>query len=160
MKRLAVQEDIEPVFSIYMDESCVPFLAYDPMSLDDFRLVYQGFLNSDGFYIYEVSGEVAGFYSITRRPGRASHVAYLGALAVHPNFHGQGIALRIMNEELDHLKNSGVKRVELIVESDNPRAVSFYEKLGFEIEGTLRKFYKRSHESDYIDDYIMSVIFH
>lgn len=33
--------------------------------------------------------------------------------------------------------NRGIKRTQLIVESDNPRAIKFYEELGFEIQGSL-----------------------
>jgi ribosomal protein S18 acetylase RimI-like enzyme len=47
----------------------------------------------------------------------------------------------------------------LTVESDNTRGLAFYAKQGFEIEGKLRKFYKRSHEAEYVDDYIMSKLF-
>lgn len=33
-----------------------------------------------------------------------------------------------------------LKRLELTVYSDNSRAIHFYEKFGFVIEGTLRKY--------------------
>lgn len=65
----------------------------------------------------------------------------------------------MVGEAIEELCRSGAKRIELIVESDNTRGISIYTRLGFEIEGKLRKFYKRSHEPTYIDDYIMSKIF-
>ena len=45
-----------------------------------------------------------------------------------------------------------------IVESDNAPALRFYEKLGFEREGTLRKFYKRAGDAEAIDDHVMALL--
>jgi putative acetyltransferase len=158
MRRLATPEDIDTVFAVYMHEKVVPFLGYDPMPLEDFRPIYQGLLDSGCFFIYEREGRVAGFYRATRYPGRVQHVACLGTLAVDPAFHGQGIALAMVSEAIDTLKAAGVKRIELFAESDNAPALRFYEKLGFEREGTLRKFYKRAGEADYIDEYVMALL--
>ncbi|MDM0008608.1 GNAT family N-acetyltransferase [Variovorax sp. J22G73] len=158
MRRLATPEDIDTVFAVYMHEKVVPFLGYDPMPLEDFRPIYQGLLDSGSFFIYEREARVAGFYRATRYPGRVQHVACLGTLAVDPAFHGQGIALAMVSEAIDTLKAAGVKRIELFAESDNAPALRFYEKLGFEREGTLRKFYKRAGEADYIDEYVMALL--
>ena len=158
MRRLATPEDIDTVFALYMHEKVVPFLTYDPMPLEDFRPIYQGLLDSGCFFIYEREGRVAGFYRATRYPGRVQHVACLGTLAVDPALHGEGIALAMVGEAIDTLKAAGVKRIELFAESDNAPALRFYEKLGFEREGTLRKFYKRAGEADYIDEYVMALL--
>ncbi|AMC33394.1 GNAT family N-acetyltransferase [Janthinobacterium sp. B9-8] len=159
MRRLAELSDLEPVFFIYMNAEVIHFLGFDPMPIEAFKPIFYEFVESRCFFVYEVSGELAGFYKASRHPGRASHVAYLGSLAVAPKFQGQGIAQIMVEEAIEELCRLGAKRIELIVESDNTRGLSFYTRLGFEIEGKLRKFYKRSHESTYVDDYIMSKIF-
>jgi putative acetyltransferase len=158
-RRLAEMGDLESVFAIYMDEAVVPFLGFDPMPLEAFTPIFRELVESRCFFVYEVAGELAGFYKVARHPGRASHVAYLGSLAVAPRFQGHGIAQAMVAQTMDELRSSGVKRVELIVESDNTRGIAFYERIGFEIEGKLRQFYKRAHESTYVDDYIMAKIF-
>lgn len=158
MRRLATLEDIDTVFALYMHEKVVPFLGYDPMPLDDFRPVYQALVDSGCFYLYEREGKMAGFYRAARYPGRVRHVACLGTLAVEPAFHGQGIALAMVSEAIDTLKAAGVKRIELFAESDNAPALRFYEKLGFEREGTLRKFYKRAGDANYVDEYVMALL--
>jgi len=158
MRRLATPEDIDTVFALYMHEKVVPYLGYDPMPLDDFRAIYQDLLDSRCFYIYERDEKIAGFYRATRYPGRVRHVASLGTLAVDPALHGQGIALAMVSEAIDTLIAEGVKRIELIVESDNAPALRFYEKLGFEREGTLRKFYKRAGNAEAIDDHLMALL--
>lgn len=158
MRRLATPQDLEAVFSIYMHEKVVPFLGYDPMPLDQFRPIYRELVESRSFYIYEAEGRVAGFYRATRYPGRVSHVACFGTLAVDPSFHGKGIAHAMVNDGIARLVAEGVKRIELYVESDNTPGLRFYEKLGFEREGTLRKFYKRAGETDYIDDHLLALL--
>lgn len=158
MRRLATPQDLEAVFSIYMHESVVPFLGYDPMPLDEFRAIYKELVDSCSFHVYEVDGRVAGFYRATRYPGRARHVACFGTLAVDPPLHGKGIAQAMVNDAIARLKAEGVKRIELYAESDNAPGLRFYEKLGFEYEGTLRKFYKRAGEADYIDDHLLALL--
>ncbi|WP_431126155.1 GNAT family N-acetyltransferase [Variovorax paradoxus] len=158
MRRLATPQDIEAVFSIYMHEKVVPFLGYDPMPLDEFRPIYRELVESRSFFIYEADGRVAGFYRATRYPGRVSHVACFGTLAVDPSLHGKGIAHAMVSDGIARLVAEGVKRIELYVESDNAPGLRFYEKLGFEREGTLRKFYKRAGEADYIDDHLLALL--
>lgn len=159
MRRLVELSDLESIFSIYMDPTVIPFLGYDPMSIETFRPIFRELVESRCFFAYEVSGELAGFYKAFCHPGRSSHAAYIGTLAVAPKFHGHGVAHAMVTEAIDELRSSGAKRIELLVETDNLRGLAFYTRLGFEIEGKLRKFYKRSHESEYIDDYVMSKLF-
>jgi putative acetyltransferase len=159
VKRLAKKEDIETVFSIYMDETVNPYLGYDPMDIGEFANIYSQLVASKSFYVYETASGIAGFYKSDRYPGRANHVAYIGTFAVAPQYHGQGAAKAMLENEVSELRRDGVLRIEIIVESDNEKAIWFYKKLGFEVEGTLRKFYKRSSDPGYIDDYLMALVF-
>ncbi|NVM89401.1 putative acetyltransferase [Variovorax sp. SG517] len=158
MRRLATPKDIDTVFALYMHEKVVPYLGYDPMPLEDFKKIYRQLLDGRDFFVYERGGRIAGFYRASRYPGRVRHVASLGTLAVDPALHGQGIALAMVTDAIERLKADGIKRIELIVESDNAPALRFYEKLGFEREGTLRKFYKRASDAQAIDDHIMALL--
>ena len=89
---------------------------------------------------------------------RTSHSAYIGGFGISPKFQNQGLGTKIMQVTIAKLKDEGVKRIELIVESDNPRAIRLYEKLGFEKEGTLRKFFKRVEQNTYVDDFYMAFL--
>jgi hypothetical protein len=84
LHRLATWTDFDRVYEIYMHPAVIPYLGFDPMSRDDFRLVYQELLASDAFYVVEVEGTVEGFYKTARQEGRSSHVVTLGPLAVAP----------------------------------------------------------------------------
>ncbi|MDQ0074557.1 putative acetyltransferase [Variovorax boronicumulans] len=159
MRRLATPEDLHAVFTLYMHEKVVPYLGYDPMPLEEFRPIYQEMVESRRFFVYELDGRIAGFYRATHYPGRVQHVASLGTLAVDPALHGKGVALTMVSQAIGELKAAGIKRVELCVESDNAPGLRFYEKLGFQREGTLRKFYKRAGDAEAIDDHMMALLF-
>ncbi|MES2103152.1 MAG: GNAT family protein [Pseudomonadota bacterium] len=159
MRRPAAESDFGQVCSIYMDERVIPFLGYDPMSKEEFKTVYAELIAGGNFFVHELEGQIAGFYKTNRYPGRAAHVAYIGSFAVNPAFQGRGLATAMPKEAIADLRTKGIKRIELIVESDNPAAIALYEKCGFEKEGHLRKFYKRASEDHYVDDYLMALLF-
>jgi ribosomal protein S18 acetylase RimI-like enzyme len=156
MRRLATPVDVDAVYAIYMHAGVVPYLGYDPMPREDFQAVYDALLASRNFYIVEVGGRVEGFYRITRYEGRAAHGAYLGTFAVAPEAQGTGLARRIIEDAIARLRAEGIRRVELQVEADNPRAIAFYEKLGFVLEGRLHGAYKRASDRDYVDELQMA----
>jgi RimJ/RimL family protein N-acetyltransferase len=158
MLRLATPPDRDAVYEIYMHPQVVPYLGYDPMSYEDFGPLFQELLECRSFYVLEREGSVAGFCRVTRQPGRASHVAYLGTLAVGPRWHGTGVARELMERIIDMLRAQGVLRVELMLETDNPRALAFYRKLGFEQEGVMRAAYKRASDPHYTDEIFMGLL--
>ena len=158
MHRLATPADLHAVHAIYSHDEVTPFLTYEPMGLDAFVPVFNELLASGAFHVWQADAAVAGFYRVTRYPGRASHVALLGTLAVDPRRHGQGIAQAMMIDALERLRHDGIRRVELYAESDNARALRFYRKLGFVHEGTLRGFYRRAGEASDIDEFVMGLL--
>jgi putative acetyltransferase len=150
--------DFDRVFDIYMHDAVVPFLGFDPMPREAFGKVFDPLFESGCFYVYEVDGEVMGFYKAQRHMGRAAHVAYLGTLAVAPEAQGHGVAGLMLQDALAKLLSAGVTRVELTVEADNPRAIAFYERLGFVYEGTQRAAYKRASDEDYTDELMYGLL--
>lgn len=156
MLRLAQAADLEPVYYIYMHRDVIPYLGYDPMPLAEFRPIFQELVDCRSFYILEREGEVAGFCRTTRQPGRASHVAYLGTLAVSPRWRGTGLARELMEQIIAMAASQGILRLELMLETDNPRAFAFYSKLGFVQEGLMRAAYKRESDEHYTDEVFMA----
>ena len=159
MKRLLEKDDFKEIYDIYMHESVVPFLLYDPMDQISFQPIFDELVAAQNFYVDLVEQYIAGFYQVERWPGRAQHVAALWSLALHPEHHGTGLAKTMIQELIDELRENGILRIQLMVEADNQKGIRFYEKLGFEKEGQLRKVYKRSDEDQYIDEFMMSLIF-
>jgi len=158
MKRRATPADFALVHAIYMHPTVIPFLGHEAKSLEDFEPIFEDLCNRRTFYVYELENSVAGFYHLSRHAGRSSHVAYLGTFAVNPAFHRRGLGTRMLTELIAEVREIGIRRLELIVESDNRKALTLYRKLGFEIEGTLRKFYKRAEDAEYLDDHYMGLL--
>lgn len=158
MRRLATPADFDRVYDIYMHEEVVPFLGFDPMPRVDFGKIFDPLFESGCFYVYEVEGRVQGFYKAQRHLGRAAHVAYMGPLAVAPEVKGSGIARTMMDDALSRLRKAGITRVELTVEADNPRAITFYERFGFIHEGTQRAAYKRASDESYVNELMYGLL--
>ena len=158
MIRHAQEKDFEQVFRMYFDRSRNRFLYYDPMEESEFTPYWQKMLKRRHTYVLETRGEVRGFISAARREGQEKHVVYISPIIVKRGNIGKGIGHKLMEFLLGKLKyTSGVKRVELIVNSDNEKAVGFFKKFGFEIEAVRKKGTER--EGEYIDDFMMVLLF-
>jgi ribosomal protein S18 acetylase RimI-like enzyme len=77
----------------------------------------------------------------TYKPGIRvfAHVFSDLTVVVHPDYQGKGIGkllFRTLLEETE-LNHPEIMRVELIARESNKKAIKFYEKLGFNIEGRL-----------------------
>ncbi|HCG5913968.1 TPA: GNAT family N-acetyltransferase [Vibrio parahaemolyticus] len=107
--------------------------------------------------VAEAEGKVVGHVTLfLTSKVRDRHCAGI-AIAVHPKSHGKGVGKSLMKEALNQADNwLNLVRVELEVHSDNLSAVSLYEKVGFEIEGTKRL--STFKNGRYIDMLLMSRI--
>ena len=77
------------------------------------------------------------FFSIRRA---RAHAAGLG-MGVRDHYWGKGIGKALTQEILNAAGNwFRIKRLELIVFTDNKRAIRLYEKFGFEMEGIRSAF--------------------
>ena len=155
MLRIARAADESALFPIYTHALVERFLTFDGVDAHRFNGIFRSLLESGDFFVCEVDGTVVGFCKATRLPGRSSHVAHLGPLAVSPQFHGRGYAAAMLQDVLNCLEHRGVLRFELQVEADNPRGIAFYRKIGFDREGIQRRAYKRAGELAYVDEVMM-----
>ena len=72
-----------------------------------------------------MDGVIEGFVTVDPRSG------YLDQIVVAPEFWGSNVAAML----LDACKRLSPARIELLVNKDNARAISFYEKHGFAMAG-------------------------
>ena len=157
MRRKATLNDFEALYETYMDERNNPFMLWEIMERESFLPIVREMIAAGDLYVYEVDGVVAAAYRLTRRQHRLSHVAYLGSFAVHPQFKGTALGTHLMLDLIDDLRSEGVKRLELLVVTDNHKAVEFYMRLGFEVEGMLKGFLKRANSDEYVDELAMAL---
>lgn len=71
-------------------------------------------------------------------PGKARHTANL-VIAVENAYQGRGVAVALMEQGLAWANDRNAHRIELTVMEANRRAIRFYEKLGFQIEGVRKQ---------------------
>ncbi|MGH8171645.1 MAG: GNAT family N-acetyltransferase [Rhodanobacteraceae bacterium] len=158
MNRLARSADLDAVFGIVMQKPVLRFLNFQAQPRDQFAVVFEGLIAVGNFFVHERDGSVVGFFRAARGEIHTRHVAYISLLAVDPALAGKGIGKAMMTQALARLREEGAMRVELGVESTNPRAIAFYRAFGFEIEGTLRKGYMSPYDG-LVDDVIMGLLF-
>lgn len=100
---------------------------------------------------------IVGCKGVSHR--RARHVATLVGVGVLPQFRGQGIGRRLLEEIISWAKTkTKIERLQLTVYADNLSAISFYEKLGFKKEGLFEN-YAKSVNGHYQDGLMMAMFF-
>lgn len=93
-----------------------------------------------GYLIAEVDGKAAGFAMIgeprSESCARFERPVELFRFYIDNEWHGKGIAVPLMQECYAEARARGGRTVCLNVWQKNPRAIRFYEKVGYRIEGT------------------------
>ncbi len=105
--------------------------------------------------VAEVDGRVVGSLGLhVETAARRRHCGSIG-MGVHDDFQGRGVGTALMSA-LVELADCwlGLERIELSVYTDNAPAVHLYEKFGFTIEGTARRYALR--QGSYVDVYLMA----
>ena len=102
-----------------------------------------------------VRGEVVGHLALSvYLSPRTCHSGHFG-IAVRDDWQGKGVGTALMNACVDLADNwLGLTRLDLRVFADNARAIALYERFGFEIEGTCRRFAYR--DGEYVDAHVMA----
>jgi ribosomal protein S18 acetylase RimI-like enzyme len=89
----------------------------------------------------EVDGRVVGFVDFGMCRDEDLSLEAVGevmAIYVRPDAWGLGFGEALMREALTRLRSGGSAEVVLWVIEGNRRAVGFYERLGFELDGSVR----------------------
>jgi putative acetyltransferase len=105
--------------------------------------------------VAEVDGRVVGSAGLHVEDNvRRRHCGSIGMM-VHDDFQGRGVGSALMVAMIDLADNwLGLERIELIVYTDNAPAIHLYQKFGFSIEGTGRRYALR--QGVYIDAHYMA----
>jgi len=100
-------------------------------------------------------GQIAGTYILkSNQPGLGAHVANAGFM-VHPESRGSGVGLAMGRHALETARSLGYKAMQFnFVVSTNTAAVALWQKLGFNIVGTLPKAFRHARIG-FVDAYVM-----
>ncbi|WP_341527259.1 ribosomal protein S18-alanine N-acetyltransferase [Nostoc sp. UHCC 0302] len=72
--------------------------------------------------------------------------AHITILAVHPQYHGQGLGQALLYSLIKTACDRGLERATLEVRASNSAAISLYQKFGFKTAGRRRRYYKDNDE--------------
>ncbi len=159
MIRNITKSDFDFIYGLYMHPQVNPFLMYEQMDGAGFISIFNELLAKNIVYIFSVDGNNIGMFKFIKQEHRDSHKAYLGGLAIDPSFSGKGYGLQMMKEIVELGKTMDILRIELSVSTFNEKAISLYEKVGFEKEGVMRKFTHLKSEGRFIDEVMMSYLY-
>ncbi|PHS79430.1 MAG: GNAT family N-acetyltransferase [Rhodospirillaceae bacterium] len=100
-------------------------------------------------------GEVVGTYYIRdNQPTNGAHVCNAGYM-VRKDQRGRGLGRALCEHSLQAARDLGYRAMQYnLVVSTNPAAVHLWQKLGFEIVGTLAEAFLHAQKG-YVDAYIM-----
>ena len=96
----------------------------------------------DRALLASVGGKIAGAVWTRIMPdyGHIDDETPSFAIALYPQFRGQGIGTALMKNMLEALNHAGYKQASLSVQKQN-RAAALYQRLGFEIIGETEEEY-------------------
>jgi len=105
----------------------------------------------------EAEGEIIGLLTCQGGKRQAQRPTALLGISVAQEWRGQGVGTALMTSAVDWARNSGViHRVELYVFARNTGAIRLYQRMGFQIEGTLRHaVYK---DGEFLDNHVMGLL--
>ena len=150
-------DDVEGLHRVFSGPRAIAGTLQLPLpSVEDWRGRVSGLLAHDHSLVACMDGEVVGGLALETRPTtwRRRHAAEIG-MAVRDDWQGKGVGTALLRAALDLADNwLNLTRVELRVYTANAAAIALYEKFGFEIEGTHRRFAFRNGR--YVDAYSMA----
>ncbi|MGO3732618.1 MAG: GNAT family N-acetyltransferase [Vagococcus sp.] len=99
---------------------------------------------------------IIGVATITSEPDRPlQHIGEVG-ISVNKHYWGLGLGTLMLEELVTWAESTNlIKRLEIKVQKRNTRAISLYEKVGFELEGTIRRGFL-SENNDFLDVLLLS----
>lgn len=92
------------------------------------------------YYIFKINENIVAGAQVIRNYDDSAE-AFIAGFWVQKEFRGQGIGKRFLKNIIKQKSSDGVKRIYLTVDPANERAVSFYEKSGFEVVSLKKDYY-------------------
>lgn len=124
-------------------------------NLTDAQVLAYWFDPAHQVFVAEDDGAILGtYYLMANQQGGGAHVANCGYMTA-PAAQGKGIARAMCEHSLVRARERGFRAMQFNhVVSTNTRAVALWQKLGFEIVGTLPLAFKHPVHG-YVDSFVM-----
>jgi RimJ/RimL family protein N-acetyltransferase len=145
--REATKEDAKLMINFYnVVGGETDFLSFGKDEFKKNLTEYEDFLdttrNQDNSIILlsEINNEIIGIASINSSPkARFKHVGEFG-IVLSQQYCGLGLGRKIIDYLIEWASSNGItKKISLATSENNYKAIELYKKVGFEVEGVLRK---------------------
>ena len=156
--RTASESDVDKVIAYVAElraERLPTIFRYDsiPTTEEELDFLRRFAGDSADFFIVEIGDRVVGNLGISIYPHpQTAHRANLGMSILAP-FRGHGIGSKLLATAFHWCESRLLRRLELEVLSNNPRAQRFYEHHGFIVEG--RRAAAIAVDGEYVDLILM-----
>ncbi len=159
LRPLRVEDANETYLSWLQDKEVMSGIAtsgYTLENLKEYVIEKTGSANVHFFAICNSeNNEHIGNIKLDFHDQRAN-VSELGLLIGNKNYWGKGVGSEACQLVLKYgFETLGLRKIYLAVYENNPRAIRLYEKLGFKVEGRLRKHV--CVDDAYFDKYLMGI---
>ncbi len=152
--RKAQIDDVEKIAPVFIS-------GYNINNIDEARNIFLREFNNKNFLVAEENEKIVGFVSWAVRDLPKHQLAELCRIVFLPEFRGKGYSVSLFREMLLDInsfylsKSLKVRKLFLLVHASNVRAQSFYKKIGFLHEATLK-----DHMYKGEDELIFSMFFY
>lgn len=159
-----VDEDLEStwgMFSTLLDESLeflpIPFTrerveAWFKNIDYESHLPILGHVAEDG-KMRVIASATLGFQQMELYRHRAEF-----GITIHDDYQGRGLGKILTHYMIEIARDRGMKKIDLMVVAHNRRAISVYERFGFEVEGHFRMNHFNHVLNEYCDEYKMGLV--
>ena len=159
MIKPATTQDFDFFYSLYFHPQVNPYLLYEMMDKANFKPIFNDLLEKEVLFTFERDGQNVGMFKLIQLTYRSSHIAYLGGVAMHPDYAGKGYGFLMMLAIIDYGKALGLKRIELSTAVNNEKAIHLYKKVGFREEGIMQNYTYLKNENRYLDEMLMAYLY-
>jgi ribosomal protein S18 acetylase RimI-like enzyme len=137
--RFPGSRDIDDAAQIWAEATAARDGADDVAGLSLSRPLIEAVLDSSpaSFVLIARSGDggAAGFAAVAPVAGAGKTLAEVRYFGVRPGLWGRGVAELLLTELRSRLASAGFSGAQLLVYTDNSRAVTLYERLGWQTRG-------------------------
>ena len=111
-------------------------------NLTDYKGLVEATRDEDNSIILliEIDDKIVGIATINSSPkARFKHVGEFGIVIAH-QYCGMGLGRKIIDYIIEWSNSNGItKKISLVTSENNYKAIELYKKVGFEVEGILKK---------------------
>jgi ribosomal protein S18 acetylase RimI-like enzyme len=157
--RRATLDDAEAISAIW-EVICAErvYTAVDrPFSPEEERAYLASLSSREGVFVARADDEIVAFQSLdlwARYTRAFDHVCVLGTFVL-PAWRRRGVARQLAEHTFDFARRQGYEKSVIYVRASNTGAQAFYQGLGFEPRGVLRRQVKI--DGDYDDEVFMEL---